>query len=147
MRGIMSEQVRINEDAIKADLKKMGVTAGQVCESMGVNRNFITNAFARKIVGVETVRQIERALFREEGAYVIRTEATQSTPKSGDTSAVLKHLDTHLFEIEKQIKAATDHKELMDKLTDLETAIKSTNTWLARLYAVWTNEKSEKGAK
>lgn len=147
--GKTSASVMINADMIRADMAKMGVTAQQVSESMGVNKNYITNALGRKIVSEQVVWKIENALFKPQGTYClpISKEPVAEEPKA-TPNADLRAILARLEKIEQKIPQEDTEKkmkELSQELSEIRTCIKSTNTWLARLYAVWTNQ-AEKSA-
>ena len=105
----------INADMIRADMAKMGVTAQQVSESMGVNKNYITNALGRKIVSEQVVWKIENALFKPQGTYClpISKEPVAEEPKA-TPNADLRAILARLEKIEQKIPQEDTEKKMKE---------------------------------
>ena len=131
---------QVNVDAIREDLKKMGLTATQVSRSLGKSRTYIAEILSRGEAGSKAIRQVEKALFREEGAYEIKSPAVQGT-QNECAELLRKLIEMQELMIEQQKAQAAIMQE---RITDLENEIKQNSKWTARLLAYWQNG-AEKG--
>lgn len=127
------DMVIIDRDKLRADMKSMGVTAVQISESLGKTQHYLSTAVLNKQkVTRETINRVERAMFKPLGTYIMEEEKEVNEAPKGNDDLIqrIEKLDVRLNNIEAAIDA-------------VESAIKSTNTWLARLYAVWTKEEKD----
>lgn len=126
------DTVIIDRDKLRADMKTMGVTAVQISEALGKAPSYLSTAVLnKKSVTRETINRVERAMFKPLGTYITTEEEVNEAPKGNDD--LIRRIDK-LDERLNNIEAAIDA---------VEEAVKSTNTWLARLYAVWTKEEKD----
>lgn len=82
------EKVMVNADEIRKDLARMGLQARQVSISMGKHGNYISEILSRadtRTFERKTIELIEKALFREPGAYCIeiKEQETEEKPQGG----------------------------------------------------------------
>lgn len=125
------DTVIIDRDKLRADMKTMGVTAVQISEALGKAPSYISTAVLnKKSVTRETINRVERAMFKPLGTYITEEEVNEAPKGNDDLIRRIEKLDERLNNIEAAIDA-------------VEEAVKSTNTWLARLYAVWTKEEKD----
>lgn len=126
------DTVTIDRDKLRADMKTMGVTAVQISEALGKTPAYLSTAVLNKQkVTRETINRVERAMFKPLGTYIKEEEEVNEAPQGNDDLIRrIEKLDERLNNIEAAIDA-------------VEQAVKSTNTWLARLYAVWTKEEKD----
>lgn len=124
------DTVTIDREKLRADMKTMGVSAVQISEALGKAPSYLSTAVLnKKSVTRETINRVERAMFKPLGTYIAEEEEVNEAPKGNDDLIRrIEKLDERLNNIEAAIDAVED-------------AVKSTNTWLARLYAVWTKEE------
>lgn len=126
------DTVTIDREKLRADMRAMGVTAVQISEALGKTPAYLSTAVLNKRkVTRETINRVERAMFKPLGTYITTEEEVNEAPKGNDDLIRrIEKLDERLNNIEAAIDA-------------VEQAVKSTNTWLARLYAVWTKEEKD----
>ena len=126
------DTVIIDRDKLRADMKTMGVTAVQISEALGKAPSYLSTAVLNKKSATrETINRVERAMFKPLGTYITTEEEVNEAPQGNeDLMRRIDKLDERLNNIEACLDA-------------VESAIKSTNTWLARLYAVWTKEEKD----
>lgn len=85
------EKVMVNAEEIRKDLARMGLQAKQVSISMGKNGNYLAEMLSRSATRPlerKTVEMVEKALFREPGAYCIeiKEQETEEKPQGGGRS-------------------------------------------------------------
>lgn len=139
--------VGINAEKVKEDLQRMGITMQQVSRSMGKSDTYLSQVLSRDQLREETVNEVEKALFKPKGTYVtgIRDkEAEQESVAEANLANVLSTLSERLDAIEEAIPE--DKSDILfERIQNLEGVMRQTNTWLARMYAVWTNREEAQG--
>ena len=147
MKGEEMASVGINAERVKEDLQRMGITMQQVSRSMGKSDTYLSQTLSRDQLREETVNEIEKALFKPKGTYVtgIRDkEAEQESVAEANLANVLSTLSERLDAIEGAIPE--DKSDILfERIQNLEGVMRQTNTWLARMYAVWTNREEAQG--
>lgn len=137
--------VRINAEKVKEDLQRMGITMKQVSQSMGKCDGYLAQVLSRDQLREETVNEIEKALFKPKETYVtgIRDkEAEQESVAEANLASVLASLSERLDAIEDAIPE--DRSDILfERIQNLEGVMRQMNTWLARIYAVWTNREEQ----
>lgn len=72
--------VKPNYEALKADLKKYGLTADQLSMSMGKSTGYISQIFRVDKADRKTIEAVEDRMFREHGTYYTEMEDDADTP-------------------------------------------------------------------
>lgn len=147
MKGEEMASVGINAEKVKEDLQRMGITMNQVSRSMGKSDTYLSQVLSRDQLREETVNEIEKALFKPKGTYVTgigEKEAKRESATEANLANVLASLSERLDGIEEAIPE--DKSDILfERIQNLEGVMRQTNTWLARMYAVWTNREEAQG--
>lgn len=93
-----------NYSALKADLKKFGLTADQVWQSMGKKESYISQLFRRNEADRKTVEAVEDRMFREHGSYYTEIKEAAETPTEPPKPQMTEGMGILL----KQIKGAIE---------------------------------------
>lgn len=109
----MNDSVYMNVEAIKEDMKRLNITAKQVSLSLGLSDNALSGMFfAAEKKGAaykrENIARIEKALFREPGAYCIEKKdvsekKTAESPNGGANSKDIADAFMQLLAIDNKI--------------------------------------------
>lgn len=168
MNANKKELVRPNYEALKADMNRYGINGKQLSERIGKNKNYIATTFALDRASREVIGEVEKAMFREAGAYCIEIEEeSKPEPKpvmtegmgillkqiGGKLDLLLEKL-TLIFEdqmaerkdrtkdVEALVKAIretqAENKLVMDQILDKEIQC---HTMLCRMKNLWEGEK------
>lgn len=147
MKGEEMASVGINAEKVKEDLQRMGITMKQVSQSMGKCDGYLAQVLSRDQLREETINEIEKALFKPKGTYVTgirEKEAERESATEANLANVLASLSERLDGIEDAIPE--DKSDILfERIQNLEGVMRQTNTWLARMYAVWTNREEAQG--
>lgn len=141
--------VQINADLIRSDIERMGITAIRVSRAMGKNDNYLATILSKGSATEPVIHDIEMALYQEPGRYICATPDTEEPPTSipPEAEASIKALYGLIDKLNAIEDAIPEDKTdiLFERMQNLEGVMRTTNTWLSRLYAVWTNREEAQG--
>ena len=69
-----------NYEALKEDLKRYGLSVGQLGVSMGKSGNYISSIFTSNRADRSTIEAVEDRMFREHGSYYTEFETRSEAP-------------------------------------------------------------------
>lgn len=134
-----------NYAALKEDLKKYGLTAEQLGNSMGKGNMYISQLFNRSRVDRSTVEAVEDRMFRAHGAYYTEEREEQDSPAqeqpkmtegmgillkkiiAKDEEIAEKTEDIRIFTDAVRMTVAAWYGERDKKMDDVIKAIKESN--------------------
>lgn len=108
--------VGINKEKIREDMKKHGISAEQLSVSMGMGKTYIANLLARDVATPDVLAKVEKAMFREEGAY--RTDKVGSPEEK---TLIIRLLNEQLIEMK---ALRQDIASLKEEILSVENAVR-----------------------
>lgn len=134
----------VNADEIRKDLARMGLQARQVSISMGKNGNYISEMLSRSDTRTferKTVEMIEKALFREPGAYCIeinKEKKTEEKPAEGmkaEADGIRKDL-SEMYIMQKAIytELRSIHSDMKELLFDIKNNTSTSKEYAKRVH-------------
>lgn len=138
------EKVMVNADEIRKDLARMGLQAKQVSISMGKNGNYLAEMLSRSATRPlerKTVEMVEKALFREPGAYCIEInedKKTEEKPAEGmkaEWDGVRKDLN-EMYIMQKAIytELRSIHSDMKELLFDIKNNTSTSKEYAKRVH-------------
>ena len=145
MKGEEMASVTIDTEKVRRDMKQLGISMAQVSRSMGKTDSYVAQLLSNGRGREETVNELEKALFQPLGSYITTVSKMETpTAQEGNLASVLASLNDRLNAIEDEIPE--DKSDILfERIQNLEGVMRQTNTWLARMYAVWTNREEAQG--
>lgn len=134
----------VNADEIRKDLARLGIQGTQVSYSIGKSRNYVSQILARAETTPcerRTVEMIEKAMFREPGAYCIeinKEKKTEEKPADGtkaEIDGVRKDLDD-MYTMQKAIYAElrSIHSDMKELLFDIKNNTSTSKEYAKRVH-------------
>lgn len=100
---------RIDADKVKADIKALGITQTQVSAACGYSKHWLGNILDVRTTTPETIRKIERALFKPEGSYEVKEEPeVKPEPKREEDNTQVVDLLKELLKVQSVIRAQNE---------------------------------------
>ena len=119
--------VKPNYEALKADLKKYGLTADQLSMSMGKSTGYISQVFRVDKADRKTVEAVENRMFREHGTYYTEMEDASETPTEPPKPQMTEGMGILLKQIVGAVNAVSEKVDALDHTEELVKAIKEAN--------------------
>lgn len=119
--------VKPNYEALKADLKKYGLTADQLSMSMGKSTGYISQIFRVDKADRKTIETVEGRMFREHGTYYTEMEDAAEAPTEPPKPQMTEGMGILLKQIVGAVNALSEKVETIDKTEELVKAIKEAN--------------------
>lgn len=119
--------VKPNYEALKADLKKYGLTADQLSMSMGKSTGYISQVFRVDKADRKTVEAVEDRMFREHGSYYTEMEDDAETPTEPPKPQMTEGMGILLKQIVGAANSILEGVETLDHTEELVKAIKEAN--------------------
>ena len=119
--------VKPNYEALKADLKKYGLTADQLSMSMGKSTGYISQIFRVDKADRKTIEAVEDRMFREHGTYYTEMEDAAEAPTEPPKPQMTEGMGILLKQIVGAVNALSEKVETIGKTEELVKAIKEAN--------------------
>lgn len=119
--------VKPNYEALKADLKKYGLTADQLSMSMGKSTGYISQIFRVDKADRKTIEAVEDRMFREHGTYYTEMEDAAEAPTEPPKPQMTEGMGILLKQIVGAVNALSEKVETLDNTEELVNAIKEAN--------------------
>ena len=119
--------VKPNYEALKADLKKYGLTADQLSMSMGKSTGYISQIFRIDKADRKTIEAVEDRMFREHGTYYTEMEDAAEAPTEPPKPQMTEGMGILLKQIVGAVNALSEKVDTLDKTEELVNAIKEAN--------------------
>lgn len=119
--------VKPNYEALKADLKKYGLTADQLSMGMGKSTGYISQIFRVDKADRKTIETVEDRMFREHGTYYTEMEDAAEAPTEPPKPQMTEGMGILLKQIVGAVNALSEKVDTLDKTEELVKAIKEAN--------------------
>lgn len=119
--------VKPNYEALKADLKKYGLTADQLSMSMGKSAGYISQVFRIDKADRKTVEAVENRMFREHGSYYAEMDDSAEAPTEPPKPQMTEGMGILLKQVIGAVNAVSEKVDALDKTEELVKAIKEAN--------------------
>lgn len=120
--------VKPNYEALKADLKKYGLTADQLSMSMGKSTGYISQIFRVDKADRKTIEAVEGRMFREHGTYYTEMEDSAEAPSeppkpqmSEGMGILLKQIKSSVEMLPSVENVASFIGPVSEQITDIRT--------------------------